>query len=520
VVTRANTVVVPVNTTGGGSGFRLEGHRGTDGALLWTQTSDYIDTTVFAPALTPQNRVYFPGAGGTVYYCDNPDDPGATTTGRLAFYGIANHEPGLDSTVFINTPLTTDRQGTIYFGFEVTGANSLNLEGGIARMDKYGNGSWISASAAAGDPTITRVALDCAPALSNDSRTLYVTVNNHAGVGYLVALNTATLQPLAHVKLYDPNSGSAATVSDGSSATPTVGTDGDVYYGVLETPVGSNQYRGWMLHFSSDLSQNKLPGAFGWDTTGSIVPSDLVPSYTGNSSYLLLTKYNKYLQNIYQIGLLDPNASMVDPWTGVTVMREVQTVDGPTPGREWCINDAVVDPSSGSVLANSEDGNLYRWDLASNVLTQRMALDMGIGEAYTPTLIGVDGTVYSISDGTLFAIQASPEQATPLLSLSSVPLSPVMPAETPAGLDLLGPIAGSTAPWTAGMTNAFGISTSKENLPDCRVTPPRGPAHGAFEHEAVDVLGNWASKDDGSDDYEPASYLALARSSQISAWMR
>jgi hypothetical protein len=31
-------------------------------------------------------------------------------------------------------------------------------------------------------------------------------------------------------------------------------------------------------------------------------------------------------------------------------------------------------------------------------------LTPGIGEAYTPTLVGPDGTVYAINDATLFAV--------------------------------------------------------------------------------------------------------------------
>jgi hypothetical protein len=31
-------------------------------------------------------------------------------------------------------------------------------------------------------------------------------------------------------------------------------------------------------------------------------------------------------------------------------------------------------------------------------------LTTGLGEAYTPTIIGVDGIVYAINNGTLFAI--------------------------------------------------------------------------------------------------------------------
>src|SRR5262249_43351139 len=76
--------------------------------------------------------------------------------------------------------------------------------------------------------------------------------------------------------------------------------------------------------------------------------------------------------------------------------------------REWCINTAVVDPATDSVLANSEDGTLYRWNLASNSFTQAVTLTTGIGEAYTPTFIGADGTVYAINNAILFAVGQLP----------------------------------------------------------------------------------------------------------------
>ena len=72
--------------------------------------------------------------------------------------------------------------------------------------------------------------------------------------------------------------------------------------------------------------------------------------------------------------------------------------------REWCINTAVVDPYTDSVLVNNEDGKLYRWNLATNTLSQEIVLTAGIGEAYTPTLIGPDGTVYAINNATLYAV--------------------------------------------------------------------------------------------------------------------
>ena len=72
--------------------------------------------------------------------------------------------------------------------------------------------------------------------------------------------------------------------------------------------------------------------------------------------------------------------------------------------KEWRINSAVVDPSSKSILAGSEDGKLYRWNLVTNTLSEMVVLTQGLGEAYTPTVIGVDGTVFAINNATLFAV--------------------------------------------------------------------------------------------------------------------
>ena len=101
------------------------------------------------------------------------------------------------------------------------------------------------------------------------TQTLYIAVNSAAdGFGYLVALDSRTLATLHVVRLKDVvNTGSDATMTDNGTASPTVGPDGDVYYGVLEYPQGSNHYRGWLLHFNSTLTQTKIPGAFGCGTT-------------------------------------------------------------------------------------------------------------------------------------------------------------------------------------------------------------------------------------------------------------
>jgi len=42
--------------------------------------------------------------------------------------------------------------------------------------------------------------------------------------------------------------------------------------------------------------------------------------------------------------------------------------------------------------------------LTVGTLTQSIWLDNGYGQAYTPTAIGPDGTVYSINNSTLIAV--------------------------------------------------------------------------------------------------------------------
>jgi len=54
---------------------------------------------------------------------------------------------------------------------------------------------------------------------------------------------------------------------------------------------------------------------------------------------------------------------------------------------------------------HSEDGTLYRWDMVTNSFTEAVNLTSPTGEAYTPTVIGVDGTVYAINNATLFAVR-------------------------------------------------------------------------------------------------------------------
>jgi hypothetical protein len=123
----------------------------------------------------------------------------------------------------------------------------------------------------------------------------------------------------------------------------------------------------------------------------------------------VLTKYNNYIQfadGQNKVAILDPNATEHDPITGNLVMKEVITILGPTPNpgggvHEWCINTAAVDPINKCAVINSEDGNAYRWDFTTNTLSAPLNLAPPTGEPYTPTLIGPDGAVYAINNGTL-----------------------------------------------------------------------------------------------------------------------
>jgi len=427
MLTAGNLAVIPVKTTASG-GFELQGLVGSTGAAAWTLTSDYVVPPVgswfppYSPTLTNGGLIYYAGAGGSIYR-SNTGSAGAVAPTRLNFYGGSITAPP-DSHIYIDTPITADAAGDIYFGYMVSGTPSSSLgaatiaalgSGGIARISASGVATFVSASAASGDSTMQKAVENCAPAVTPDGSSVYIAINSGTnGNGYLLKLDSATLATEGKVAAKDPQTGGNGVFHDSGTASPTIGPDGDVYMGVFDT---SGTSRGWLEHYSADLATTKTPGGFGWDNTASIVPASMVPSYHGASSYLLMTKYNNYIESggggQNMIAILDPNAATVDNQrnnpTGATIMQTVLTKLGPTPYPdggvyEWCDNNAVVDPATGSILITSEDGHLYRWNLATNTLTQSITLGGGLGEAYTPTLIGPDGTVFAINNGLLHAV--------------------------------------------------------------------------------------------------------------------
>jgi hypothetical protein len=432
MITAANTVLVPTRV-GAKAGFRLVAYSGATGVRRWSLDTDYRLPTFLGPTftaplpavLTRVATVAVAGAGGTVLVRSHVN----RLVGRVqrqVFYGLAQwntHRSVYAKAVKITTPLTAGRDGSLYFGFTVTGATPAHLSSGIARIDARGHATWISAAAVSGNRAFTGVAPNCAPALSRDGRTVYITVTSRIDAtshahGILVGLDATTLRPRFRHALKDPVTGRPALISTGSTASPTVGPDGDVYYGVQENPNFGHDGRGWLLHFNATLTRTKIPGSFGWDSTVSVLPASSVPRYRGTSPYLLVSKYNNYLgagphgNGHNEVAVLDPRSSQKDPYANVRTMKAVQTVLSPVHERgepagaryEWCINTAAVDTVDDSVMVNSEDGTLYRWDLANNTLAEKIHLNRPRPEAYTPTIIGPDGTVYAINNATLYAI--------------------------------------------------------------------------------------------------------------------
>lgn len=437
LITHNNVIVVPVKT-GATDGWIVEGRNATTGALIYRMNTDYsipnypnLDwVPTFAPALTPDGRLLMPAAGGTTLRRDNPESATSTFTRMFFFSPTLYYADRLNynANVKICTPITIDAAGNQYFGFITFGSTidrthigAAGLVSGIARIGANGIGSWKPCTALTGDVNATHVAFNCAPTISPDGQTMYFAIKRAGGGGYLVGVTPGNLNLKYIRRLLDPSTGNLAILTDQSSAAPMVGSDGDVYFGILSNPHVQHNGRGFMLHFDKTLITQYAPGSFGWDNTPAMMPSSAVPSYAGPATYLLVTKYNNYVgfgtgDGTNKVALLDPKTTQTDSISGIPVMREIMTVLGPTPNAdditngypsavyEWCINSAVVDPATHAALINSEDGNIYRWDFEVGQITQSHILDGPRGQAYTPTISGPTGIVYAINNAKLFAV--------------------------------------------------------------------------------------------------------------------
>jgi len=448
LVSNKGTVLVTVRTgnPGGswppsGNTFRIDGRDHNTGELLWSENTDWIAPPYrWVPpcgsAIGPDNRLWTPGAGGTVYVRSSTESP-VSPVAQYAFYGITSYQANpqiYNNDVRICTPITVDNAGNAYFGFWVTPNSVTGLKSGIARISKSGVGTYQSCDDLTGF-TGNDICQNDSPAISNDGTKVYIATKmqqfQYTSQQLMVLeLDSTTLQLVNSAAPYNPGGATPAFLTE-SSGTMMIGPDGDVYYGCLSD--GNLPSRGFMMHFSADLQTQKTPGAFGWDDTASLVPSSAVPGYTGTSKYLILTKYNNYAdEGIYgdgknKIAVLDPNntetytvqyGSHFNPPNGTgpsyTTMKEILGVLGVTPNanrysdgtfydgfREWCINDAVVDVTGQAAIINSEDGHCYRWDFLTNKLVDDVLLAPPTGEAYTPTIASADGLAMAVNNAQL-----------------------------------------------------------------------------------------------------------------------
>src|ERR1700694_907141 len=79
LITPANTIFVPVKT-GATGGFQINVFHAANGAAIYSLSTDYIQPShnwilPYQPVLatSSETRLYYPGAGGTIYYVNNVD---------------------------------------------------------------------------------------------------------------------------------------------------------------------------------------------------------------------------------------------------------------------------------------------------------------------------------------------------------------------------------------------------------------------------------------------------------------
>ncbi|MEP6701619.1 MAG: hypothetical protein ABJB04_01430, partial [Betaproteobacteria bacterium] len=182
LITPANTIFAPVKA-GISDGFRIDVFNAANGTMKYSLATDYtLPAHGWIPAYQPVlatsvsgTRLYYPGAGGTVNYIDYVDVVSHGAPVQQVFYTtLSNYlanAAAFNTTVFINTPLTADSNGNVFFGFRIDGMAPAPLstsQSGFARIDPAGNATYVLAAAAADDANADRDSHNSAPALSND----------------------------------------------------------------------------------------------------------------------------------------------------------------------------------------------------------------------------------------------------------------------------------------------------------------------------------------------------------------
>jgi len=330
-------------------------------------------------AVMSDGYIFVPGFSGSIYKVRQSD-------GTL----VAHYKPfGSDANTFVSGPLTVDHRGNLYYNavaldatnpwtVDVRGAYLVKISrAGTVRMVNYS--ALVQGSPDCGDPNEVgsqRPGINIAPAISADGRTVYAVSRAHFYSEYsCMEAVGSNLKPIWHSSFQ--LSTLTGDVSDLSSSTPSVATDGSILYG----STSNSSDRGNMLKFSS-TGQFLTSYDFGWDETPAI--------YAHDGTYSVIIKDNYYdTGGPYYITQL--SADLIPEW-------QFESADN----YEWCVNAPAVD-ANGAVYADSEDGNLFVISQGGN-LKGKIFLHHAIGAAYTPVALGRDGKIYTENDGYMFAV--------------------------------------------------------------------------------------------------------------------
>ncbi len=336
-------------------------------------------------------NVYVPGVAGSLYKL-NPAN-GSVVSHFTPF--------GNDTNTYISGPLMADPGGNIFYNTitlntsfpwteDINDANLVKITpaGVVSRVD-YKQLLTVTQTQCSGSPCGSqRPAINVAPAISQDGKTLYNVSRAHfaSGLSFLFAVNTSSLTTKWQVQLANQaGQGNTLLVTDQASSSPVVTPDGSVLFGAQNT---SSTFRGSLVKFSS-TGQFLATYNFGWDITPAIYPH--------GTTYSVILKDNHYsTAGPYFITQLDAN--LHSEWQYKNPTKDILHPNG----YEWCVNAPAVD-ANGTVYANSEDGNVYVIN-QGGTLKSKMFLRTSIDAAYTPLALGPDGKLYTENDGDMFVL--------------------------------------------------------------------------------------------------------------------
>ena len=329
--------------------------------------------------------VFVPGFGGSIYKLNEAD---GTQVAHYQPFG-----PTDDPNTFVSGPLTVDRAGNVYYNaikFDSADPWNADIAGAwLVKVTAQGVAHKVSFRALVPGAPATcdgspcgrqRPSVNVAPVISPDNKTIYTVSRAHfnSGFAYMVAASASQFSPQWNTSMRGlVGRNVVAYASDLSSSSPAVTPDGSILYGA----VGQNGGRGYLLKF--DPTGNYLSSySFGWDETPAI--------YAHDGTYSVVLKDNHYATGgPYYITQLD--SALVPEWR----------YKSPS-GLEWCVNAPAVD-ATGTVYANSEDGNVYVIN-QGGTLKGKVFLRLAVGAAYTPIAIGRDGKIYAENDGDMFVV--------------------------------------------------------------------------------------------------------------------